>query len=49
MEKLTKRGGIAAWLRYLAPAGWLVEYKAAWLAGDLIAGVTLARLIHQKA
>ena len=42
MEKLTKRGGIAAWLRYLPPAGWLVEYKAAWLAGDLIAGVTLA-------
>jgi high affinity sulfate transporter 1 len=42
MEKLTKRGGIAAWLRYLPPAVWLVEYKAAWLAGDFIAGVTLA-------
>ena len=42
MEKPTKRGAVAAWLRYFPPAGWLVEYKAAWLAGDLIAGVTLA-------
>ena len=42
MEKLTKRAGIAAWLRYLPPAVWLVEYKAAWLAGDFVAGVTLA-------
>ena len=33
---------IAAWLRYFPPAVWLAEYKAAWLAGDLIAGVTLA-------
>ncbi len=42
MEKPTKRGAVAAWLRYFPPAGWLVEYKAAWLAGDLIAGITLA-------
>jgi len=42
MEKPTKRGAVAAWLRYFPPAGWLAEYKAAWLAGDLIAGVTLA-------
>ena len=38
----TKRGAVAAWLRYFPPAVWLAEYKAAWLAGDLIAGVTLA-------
>jgi high affinity sulfate transporter 1 len=42
MEKPTNRGAVAAWLRYFPPAGWLVEYKAAWLAGDLIAGITLA-------
>ena len=42
MEKPTNRGAVAAWLRYFPPAGWLAEYKAAWLAGDLIAGVTLA-------
>ena len=42
MEKPTKRGGVAAWLRYFPPVGWLAEYKAAWLTGDLIAGVTLA-------
>jgi high affinity sulfate transporter 1 len=42
MEKPTKRGGVAAWLRYFPAAVWLAEYKAAWLPGDLIAGVTLA-------
>jgi high affinity sulfate transporter 1 len=42
MEKPTNRGAVAAWLRYFPPAGWLAEYKAAWLAGDLMAGVTLA-------
>ncbi len=42
MEKSTDRGAVAAGLRYFPPAGWLAEYKAAWLAGDLIAGVTLA-------
>src|SRR5208283_5774294 len=42
MEKPTKRRRIAAWLRYFPPAVWLAEYKAAWLAGDFIAGVTLA-------
>ena len=42
MEETTKRGGVAAWLRYFPPAGWLAEYKAAWLVGDLIAGITLA-------
>ncbi|MGD0076549.1 MAG: DNA repair protein, partial [Candidatus Binataceae bacterium] len=41
-EKPTKPAGVAAWLRYFPPAVWLAEYEAAWLAGDLIAGVTLA-------
>jgi sulfate permease, SulP family len=31
-----------AWLRYVPPAFWLAEYRAAWLGDDLVAGVTLA-------
>src|SRR5262249_36535991 len=31
-----------AWLRFLPPANWLAEYRAAWLPADAIAGVTLA-------
>jgi MFS superfamily sulfate permease-like transporter len=31
-----------AWLRRLPPARWLAQYQAAWLPGDLVAGVTLA-------
>jgi high affinity sulfate transporter 1 len=31
-----------AWLRYLPPARWLTAYQTGWLAGDIIAGVTLA-------
>ncbi len=42
MKETTKRAGVAAWLRYFPPAGWLAEYEAAWLASDLIAGITLA-------
>jgi high affinity sulfate transporter 1 len=30
------------WLRLLPPARWLAEYRAAWLPGDVVAGVTLA-------
>jgi len=30
------------WLGWFPPARWLPEYRAAWLPGDLIAGVTLA-------
>ena len=30
------------WLRYLPPARWLADYRAAWLHGDIVAGVTLA-------
>jgi len=31
-----------AWLRRLPPGRWLAQYQAAWLPGDLVAGVTLA-------
>src|SRR4051812_23349755 len=31
-----------SWLRYFPPARWLAEYHAAWLPGDIVAGVTLA-------
>jgi len=31
-----------AWLRYLPPARWLAEYRAAWCRDDVLAGVTLA-------
>jgi sulfate permease, SulP family len=30
------------WYSWLPPARWLAEYRAAWLPGDVIAGVTLA-------
>src|ERR1700704_3033756 len=34
--------GRSAWLNYFPPARWLAEYRAAWLRGDIIAGITLA-------
>ncbi len=30
------------WLWWFPPARWLAEYRAAWLPGDIVAGVTLA-------
>ncbi|HXZ22240.1 MAG TPA: SulP family inorganic anion transporter [Pseudolabrys sp.] len=30
------------WLWWFPPARWLSEYRAAWLPGDIVAGVTLA-------
>src|SRR5579871_1853159 len=30
------------WLWWFPPARWFSEYRAAWLAGDIVAGVTLA-------
>src|SRR5262249_35197728 len=30
------------WLWWLPPARWLTAYRASWLPGDVIAGVTLA-------
>jgi sulfate permease, SulP family len=32
----------ARWLRYIPSAFWLADYRAAWLGGDIVAGVTLA-------
>lgn len=32
----------AAWLGWFPPTRWLGEYRAAWLPGDIAAGVTLA-------
>ena len=32
----------ATWLWWFPPARWLAEYRAAWLLGDIVAGVTLA-------
>jgi SulP family sulfate permease len=31
-----------AWLSYVPAARWLADYRAAWLSGDIVAGVTLA-------
>src|SRR5712671_7980885 len=31
-----------SWLHYVPPARWLADYRAAWLPGDIVAGVTLA-------
>jgi SulP family sulfate permease len=31
-----------AWLWWFPPAHWLTDYRASWLTGDIIAGVTLA-------
>ena len=42
MEQATKLKSGLAWRRYLPALNWLVDYRPAWLASDLIAGVTLA-------
>jgi sulfate permease, SulP family len=42
MTNPTERGTRGAWLRYVPPARWLAEYRAAWLPHDVVAGVTLA-------
>src|SRR5271169_5363633 len=31
-----------SWHSWFPPARWLAEYRAAWLPGDIVAGVTLA-------
>jgi SulP family sulfate permease len=38
-QQATRAGFRRSWF---PPARWLAEYRAAWLAGDIIAGVTLA-------
>ena len=42
MDETTRRKGWSARLQYLPPAEWLSAYRANWLIGDLIAGITLA-------
>src|SRR6187399_3194386 len=32
----------SSWAKFFPPAQWLAEYRAPWLRGDIIAGVTLA-------
>jgi sulfate permease, SulP family len=41
-EQSAKHNSKAALFRYLPPVQWLAGYQAGWLAGDLVAGVTLA-------
>jgi len=41
-EQSAKRKEKVALFRYLPPVQWLGGYQAGWLAGDLVAGVTLA-------
>ncbi len=42
MADSTKHRSAANWLWWFPPARWLFEYRAAWLLGDIVAGVTLA-------
>jgi high affinity sulfate transporter 1 len=42
MTGSTGRRNGPARLSYLPPVRWLAEYRAAWLPGDVVAGVTLA-------
>jgi SulP family sulfate permease len=41
-EESSERGSALARLRYVPAARWLADYRAGWLAGDVVAGVTLA-------
>ena len=42
MARSTRRQKETNWLWWFPPAGWLAEYRAAWLPADIVAGVTLA-------
>jgi sulfate permease, SulP family len=42
MSDSTQNRGGTPWLWWFPPARWLAEYRAAWLLGDIVAGVTLA-------
>jgi high affinity sulfate transporter 1 len=42
MTDPTDRRSAPAWLFRLPPFHWLADYRAAWLPGDVVAGVTLA-------
>jgi high affinity sulfate transporter 1 len=41
-EESSERPSAPARLRYVPAARWLADYRAGWLAGDIVAGVTLA-------
>jgi MFS superfamily sulfate permease-like transporter len=38
----TKPETTTTWFWWFPPACWLAEYRAAWLPGDIVAGITLA-------
>ena len=42
MANSTKHQETATWFWWFPPARWLAEYRAAWLPGDIVAGITLA-------
>ena len=42
MVDSTRHQTEATWLWWFPPARWLAEYRAAWLLGDVVAGITLA-------
>ena len=42
VAKSTENHEGTTWLWWFPPARWLTEYRAAWLPGDIIAGITLA-------
>ena len=42
MANSTQQQNRIAWLWWFPPARWLAEYSAAWLPGDIVAGITLA-------
>jgi SulP family sulfate permease len=42
MAASKKHQKTSAWLWWFPPAHWLAEYRAAWLPGDIVAGITLA-------
>jgi sulfate permease, SulP family len=42
MSDSEKRQPGTAWLFWFPPARWLAEYRADWLPGDIVAGITLA-------
>ena len=41
-EELTESRKGPAWFRHVPATRWLAEYRTGWLAGDVVAGVTLA-------
>jgi sulfate permease, SulP family len=42
MADPTRDRTLKAWFWWFPPAGWLADYRMAWLPADLVAGITLA-------